>query len=120
MVHDIGLVQYDVFVHAWVLDLPGCVAGGHDLEELRPRLSLSIAEHQAWLHSCGERCDDDRTWRVVESVDAASVADSGGDPLFKAERAAVSRAELESLARRVERACAGLIAASQGLPAAVL
>ena len=56
MQHCLGLVSYELgadrvlsSLHAWVLDLPGCIAGGRDLKEVEQNLPLVIAEHEAWL-----------------------------------------------------------------------
>lgn len=115
MSHVVGLVEHERFVHAWVLDLPGCIVGGHDLGEIEAKLPLAIAEHTGWLRSHGEPVEDGGVWEIVERGPAAA-----GDVLFEAERAPMSREEQERLIGRVGFAQADLLAATAGVADAVL
>lgn len=113
MSHNVGLVRHEGFVHAWLLDLPGCIVGGRDLEEIQAKLPLAIAEHVGWLRAHGEPIENLGGWEIVETG-------APGDVLFEAERAPTSRDELEKLTARMEFARADLLSAIDGVPEAVL
>jgi len=118
MKHHVGLVMYESSLHAWVLDLPGCVTGGRDLDEAAEKLPLVLAEHVGWLRAHGEESEDSREWEVAEEVAGSTLA--GGDALFAAEREALSIEELEMLVRRMDHARSDLLSAIDGVPDTVL
>jgi hypothetical protein len=105
---------------AWVLDLPGCVAGARDSAELADRLPLAIAEYIAWLQEHGERVSPTTAWTVVEAVDPDAVRATGGNVSLAADREPVSRRALELAITRLAYARADLLAGVANLPDAVL
>ncbi len=120
MTYRVGLVSYGTESHAWVLDLPGCIAGGRDAEALARALPLVIAEHVAWLQQHGERVDAATAWEAVERIDARTQADADGDFCFADDERPSSRAELESWIARLEFARADLLGLVAALPEAIL
>lgn len=120
MTHPVGLVDYGDTLHAWVLDLPGCIAGARSEGELAPTLDLAIAEHCGWLRRHGEDIAIDTAWRIAERVDGCAYDGVGGEFCFRAEQGAMSRDELDRGIARMGYARAGLGAAIGGLPGAVL
>ena len=118
MKHSIGLVTYGSYVHAWVLDLPGCLVGGRDLDQVAHMLPVVIAEHAAWLRSHGETVGESGAWEVAQTVDVAAAP--GGDPCFDAERTPLARRDLDRLIARMEYARADLLDGVRQLPDAVL
>jgi hypothetical protein len=120
MAFRVGLALYGSFVHAWVLDLPGCLVGGRDHEEIAARLPLVVAEHGAWLRSHGEAGVEPGPWRVTETVDARLHEATGGEFCFAADRTPLSRADLEGASARMEHARADLLDEVGRLPDAVL
>ena len=112
MQYRIGLADYGDFVHAWVLDLPGCLAGGPTLAEALANLPLVVAEHRAWLDRHGETTDEPEGWPVVETVDGRAHP----DVLFAAESSPVGAAELARLVRRLGFARDALIETLAALP----
>jgi len=117
LTHPVGLVDDGSRLLAWVLDLPGCVAGARDREGLDAALSLAIAEHTAWLRTQGEAIAESLDWRIAERVDAR---EAPGDPCFAAERASVTPHELATFIARLRRARQDLLDAVADLPPAVL
>jgi hypothetical protein len=107
-------------MHAWILDLPGCVVGGRDTGELKEMLPLALAEHTAWLRRNGESVEPDGDWNIVEQVDGLALADHGGEFLFDCEREPLRRAELERLLARADWARAELLDSVRDLPDAIL
>jgi len=118
--HPVALVTYPTTLHAWVLDLPGCIAGALDEAALAATLPITIAEHLAWLSRHGERLESRTGWRVVERLDGRDYERVGGEFCLDADRAALAPDELERLIRRMTFARAGLLAAVDGLPDALL
>jgi hypothetical protein len=90
----VGLVLGSPGVEAWVLDLPGCVAGAATTAGLEAILPLVIREYAAWASGHGDRLDVSSAWEVVESVDLRDHAASGGEFCFQADYGPVSEAEL--------------------------
>ena len=117
MTHPVGLVWYGESPHAWVHDLPGCVAGGADRAALESMLPVAIAEHVAWLREHGEPCDESTDWDIAEEITAGQHRQ---DFLFEGDRAPVSDADLERFLARAEFARADLLAALRGMPDAVV
>jgi predicted RNase H-like HicB family nuclease len=117
MSHPVGLVWYGASPQAWVLDLPGCVAGGADRATLESMLPVAIAEHLAWLREHGEPCDESTRWEVAEELTAGQHRQ---DFVFGGDRAPVSDADLDRYLARAEFARADLLAALRGVPDAVL
>jgi hypothetical protein len=113
-------VQYPAFVHAWVLDLPGCIAGGRDLEAVARLLPLVIAEHVAWLRRHGERAQALAAWDVSEQIDGDAFAAAGGEFCFAWERAPLTAEELERGIARMQYARADLLDAYRHLPDAIM
>ncbi len=120
MTHPVGLVSYGRAIHAWVLDLPGCIAGGRDAEAVAQMLPLAIAEHIAWLRQHGETVDASTAWEAVERIDARTQADADGDFCFADDERPASRGELEAWIARLEFARADLLALVAALPDALL
>jgi hypothetical protein len=120
MPHRVALVPMGDQVHAWVLDLPGCIAGARDTAELADRLPLVIAEYLAWLHEHGERISPATDWTVVETVAPHIVHATGGDVYFAADRDPISHMALELTLTRVAYARTDLLASIGSLPDAVL
>jgi hypothetical protein len=120
MTHPVGLVEYEGQVHAWVLDLPGCIAGARDVDALTGPLGLAIAEYKAWLRQHGEQVDDDDAWEISETIDGSALAATGGEWCFEYDKAPMSRDELETLIRYMHHARDDLVAAVEGLPDGVL
>jgi hypothetical protein len=130
MTHPVGLVTYHGFVHAWVLDLPGCIAGGRDTRELHTMLPLAIAEHASWLRShdavdvgAADPADYGAAaagWEIAERVDGGALEATGGEFCFEADRAPLDHTELASLIDRIEFARDELLTAVRALPDAVL
>ena len=118
--HPIGVVLYRTAVHAWALDLPGCIASARSLEDLRATLPLVLAEHIGWLTGHGEHVADPGGWEIAETLDGASFASTGGEFCFEADRAPMSAGELETAIARMAYARADLLAAIDGVPDAVL
>lgn len=112
----VGLVTLGARLQAWVLDLPGCLAGGRDMDEIARMLPLAVAEHVAWLRRHGEAIDDPEGWETTETLDATSRPDS----LFDADRAPLSSEELETLIARMQYARADLLDAVRDVPDAIL
>src|SRR5690242_295156 len=109
MTHSVGLVAYGQAIHAWVLDLPGCIAGGRDAAAVARMLPLAIAEHLAWLQQHGERVDTSTAWKVVERIDAHTQADADGDFCVADDERLLSRGELESWIARLRFARTDLL-----------
>ena len=86
MTYRVGLVDYGAYVHAWVLDLPGCICGGRNLETVSEMLPLVIAEYKAWLRRHDEEPEPGDGWEAVEQVDGGDYGASGGEFLFEIER----------------------------------
>jgi hypothetical protein len=120
MTHRIGLVTYDSYLHAWVLDLPGCVVGGRSMAEIQALLPLVIAEHVAWLNGHGEKVGEPGQWGVVETADARALAATGGEFCFGDERQPLTRDELERGIARMDYARVDLLAAVDSLPDVIL
>lgn len=120
MKHQIGLVAYAANLHAWVLDLPGAIAGARDVEGLRDVLPLTLAEHVRWLRGHGEDVASSGEWEIVERIDGEALAPTGGEFNFDYDRAALSRDGLEALVRRMTWSRDDLQAAVDGLPDALL
>lgn len=120
MTHPVGLVSYGAEFHAWVLDLPGCIAGGRDAEAVAQKLPLAIAEHAAWLQQHGERVDASTAWEVVERIDAGTQADGDGDFCFADDRRPLPREERETCIARLEFARADLLGLVAALPDVIL
>ncbi len=120
MKHQVGLVTYESTMHSWVLDLPGCVTGARDAGELDGKLPLAIIEHEAWLRKHGEAFEPVAGWEIVETVDGLSLAATGGEFCFQAERAPLACEDLERGVARMEYARSDLMAAIEALPDAVL
>ena len=113
----VGLVAYETLLHAWVLDLPGCVAGGRDHDALNLHLPLAIAEHVAWLRGHGEDVEEPDGWEIVETAHASP---NGGDACFEAEQPPPSPEELELAIRRMTFARDDLLASFAALPRPLL
>ncbi|HSE45708.1 MAG TPA: hypothetical protein VLA89_10325 [Gemmatimonadales bacterium] len=45
----VGLVRYPGAVHAWVLSLPGCVAGAPSAGEITKDVAILLGPDQPWL-----------------------------------------------------------------------
>jgi hypothetical protein len=118
--HQIGLVRYAAAVHAWVLDLPGAIAGATDVDGLRDVLPLALAEHVGWLRSHGEHVASTGEWEIVERIDGQALAPTGGEFCFTYDRAPLTRADLEGLMRRMTWARDDLLAVIDGLPQLLL
>jgi hypothetical protein len=118
--HQIGLVTYATNVHAWVLDLPGAVAGAADVDGLPGVLPLTIAEHAAWLRGHGEQVDSTPAWEIAETIDGEALASTGGEFGFAYDRQPLSRDELETLIRRMTSSRDDLMATIDGLPDTLL
>ena len=116
----IGLVQYESSVHAWTLDPPGAIVGGHDLAAVECQLPVVLAEHVAWLRTHGEAVESLDSWSVVETIDVRLPDVTGGEFCFKAERQPMSLADTETLIRRIEYARADLSDAYRALPDEIL
>jgi predicted RNase H-like HicB family nuclease len=112
----VGLVTYEGSLHAWVLDLPGCVTGGGTIDDLAESLPLVIAEHVAWLRQHGEVIEAKGGWSVAEQVDGTALAATGGEFCFQAERVPLSRDELETMIARMDFARADLLDAVAAMP----
>lgn len=110
----LAVERYPDLVLAWVVDLPGCVAGGRTLEEAEERLPVVIAEHLASLRNHGIPVEEVDGWEVTESIEAQ------GDVIFAADRETLSADALAGLVARVRGAQAELRSAMRGLPAALL
>lgn len=111
-----GLVTLKPQTHAWVLDLPGCLAGGRDMDEIARMLPLAVAEHVAWLRRHGGSVDEPEGWEIAESIDATGRPDF----LFDADRAPLSREEVDTLITRIQYARADLLDSVRDVPDAVL
>jgi hypothetical protein len=120
MTHRLGLVSYDGFLHAWVLDLPGCVVGGRDLDEVEEILPLAIAEYTVWLREHGGTAAEHRRWSVTETLDARPFESVGGEFCFAEERASLTPSQLETAIARMDYARSDLLNAIRPLPNAVL
>jgi len=112
--------MYGTGIHAWVLDLPGCIAGGRNSEAIALMLPLAIAEHVAWLQQHGESVDASPAWEAVESIDPLTQSDADGDFCFADDRRPLPRAELETCIARLEFARADLLGLVSALPDALL
>jgi hypothetical protein len=113
-------VTYDGAVHAWALDLHGCIAGARDVDELRAWLPLVLADHLAWLRRHGDDAGDSLDWKIAETIDGRTLTATGGEFCFEAEREPLSRDELERGIARMAFARADLLAEVEGLPGPVL
>jgi hypothetical protein len=113
MTHQVALALYRASMHAWVLDLPGCVAGARDEGDLGEKLPLSIAEHKAWLRRHGQAVDGSEEWEIVERLDVGSMS---REFCFEADRGELSRDELERGIERMSNSRADLVASVDGLP----
>jgi predicted RNase H-like HicB family nuclease len=120
MKHQVWLVTYGGYLHAWVLDLPGCVTGAHDMDELAQALPVVIAEHVAWLREHGEVVEERDGWEVAETVDGRRLDAIGGEFCFAGERVPLAPEELEGLIARMQHARADLLGSVEPLPDAVL
>jgi hypothetical protein len=116
----LGIVTYENQIHAWALDLFGVVSWGRDIDDLGGRLPLVIAEHLAWLRHNGEDAGDSVEWEIAETIDGTALAATGGEFCFEAERAPLSREELERGIARMAFARTDLHAEIEGMPDAVL
>jgi hypothetical protein len=115
----VGIVRYEGFMHAWVLDIPGCASGADDEDGLGDALALSVAEHRAWLARHGIDAPGG-PFEVVEDIDGTALADTGGEYCFAADREPVAATELEGLLRVAGLASTELRDAGRALPAEVL
>jgi hypothetical protein len=117
MTHPVGVVRYPGFVHGWVLDLPGCIAGSGGERELGEALRLSIAEYVAWegVERAGEE-----GWETAEQLDGADFAATGGEFLFQWDRQRLAGEEAERWLRLVRLARKDLVAVTERLPAELL
>lgn len=120
MKHRVGLVTYESQIHAWVLDLVGCIVGGRNVGELSQTLPLAIAEYATWSRGHGESVDDSCEWEIEEEVDGKRLTGTGGEFCFDADREPLPRAELEVAVARMEHSRADLLDAAAGLPDVVL
>ena len=118
MTHPVGLIDHGLFLHAWVLDLPGCIAGGRDLDEVAEQLPLVIADYLGWLRRHGEPFEWDQGWEIAERVGATQLI--GGDACFAAEREPMSASDIESAVARLGHARGDLLGALNGVPDAIL
>lgn len=116
----IGLVDYGDELHAWVLDLPGCIAGARAEHEVAPTIDLAIAEHGGWLRRHGEDVGGTVGWEIVERIDGRAYDAAGGEFCFLAEQGPLSRDDLDRGIARMGFARADLMAAIGGQPDAVL
>jgi len=117
--HQIGLVTYAGNVHAWVLDLPGAIAGAKDVDSLREVLALTLAEHVAWLRGHGDNVDSSGEWEIAETLDGEALASTGGEFNFGYDNAPLSREELETLITRMTWSRDDLMATTADLPDAL-
>jgi hypothetical protein len=115
MKHPIGLVKREDSLHAWLLDLPGCIVGGNDIREIEAHVPRAITEYALWLRRHGEFVEEGDAWEFVETQRAVA-----GDGLFAGDCAPTSRDDLERLIARMEFARADLLAAMHRVPTAVL
>jgi hypothetical protein len=113
-------VTYAATLHAWVLDLPGAIAGARDIDGLGDVLPLTLAEHVGWLRSHGEHVASTGEWEISERIDGEALAATGGEFVFAYDRAPLTHDELEGLIRRMTWARDDLLAAIDPLPDAVL
>ena len=109
-------MRYATNVHAWVLDLPGAIAGAADAAALDSVLPLAIAEHVAWLRAHGEQADSPGGWEIAETIDGEALASTGGEFGFAYDRAPLSRDEMDVLIARMTWSRTDLLAAVEGLP----
>jgi hypothetical protein len=112
-------VRYQDFVHAWVLDMPGCASGAATEEGLAEALALSAAEHRSWLARHGVIVEPE-PFEVVEDVDGRLLGDTGGEFSFESDRGVLTAGDLERLLRLAARATEELVEAAARLPAEVL
>jgi hypothetical protein len=117
MNYSVGLVHRGNTVHAWVFDLPGCIAGAPDVDHIDAPLRLAIAEHEGWLRAHGEEIAASDGYDVFETVMAAHPAE---EIVFQGDCAPVADAELEVMLRRMAYARADLLEPFARLPDAVL
>jgi hypothetical protein len=120
MTHPVGLVTYANAVHAWVLDLPGAIAGAPDIDALRDVLPRTIAEYEAWLRAHGEPLEMSSAWEIAETIDGEALAATGGEFCFDYDRAPIDSGELEHLIRYMTWSRDDLHAAIDSLPDALL
>ena len=99
MTHPVGLVTYANAVHAWVLDLPGAIAGAPVVDALHDALPLTIAEYEAWLRPHGEAVEPSSRWEIAETIDGEALAATGGEFCFAYDRQPLDRDQLERLIR---------------------
>ncbi len=116
----LGLVKHGTNLHAWVLNLPGCIVGGGSMAELELALPLALAEHTAWLRSHGEDIEDILSWDVTEVIDGQKLADRGGEFCFEADREPMAADDLEQAIRRITFAREDLLAQIHNLPETIM
>jgi DinB family protein len=115
--HEVGIARREASVDAWVFGLQGCRAIGDDLEDALSLVPLVIGEHLAWQASHGDAAPDyDIEYKVVEDVDAVGRSEYA----FEADKAPLTRDELEHAIRRIEHAQADLVSLAGSLPEVVL
>lgn len=115
MSYKIGLVLREGLALAWLLDLPGCVVGGRDGDEIVAKLPRAIADHRGWLRAHGEAVGGLDEWEFIEVVTGTA-----GDVVFEAEQEAIPANQMERLIGHVEFARDDLLAALDNVPEAVL
>ena len=118
--HRIGVVRYESIVQAWGLDLYGLVAWGRDSDELGEHLRLVLSDYLAWLRRNREDAGAAIEWELAETIDGTTLAATGGEFCFVAERAALSRDELERGIAWMAFARGDVMAQVEGLPETVL
>jgi hypothetical protein len=116
----LGLVKQKRNVHAWVLNLPGCIVGARSMAELENVLPLALAEHGAWLRAQREDVGDISSWTITEVLDAQNVAARGGEFCFEADQEPMTTDELERDIRRMSFAREDLLAQVHGLPDTIM
>jgi hypothetical protein len=107
--HRNGLVEY-----------PGCIAGGRDMDAIKRLLPRVIGEHMAWLRQHGEHAELLFTWDIVEHIDGTAFASAGGEFCFAWEQTPMTAEELERGIARMEYARADLLDAYQHLSDTIL
>jgi hypothetical protein len=115
---DVGIARREASVDAWVFGLEGCRAIGDDLDGALALVPVVIGEHLAWLASHGEPAGDASSieYRVVEDVDAVGRSEY----VFEADKAPLTRDQVEAAIRRMQFAQADLVSLAENLPAVVL
>jgi hypothetical protein len=119
LAHRIAVATYESDVLAWVLDLPGCLAGGRTLAEAVAILPLVVAEHAAWLRQHSLAAVEDAAWEITEQIDARDAAVSP-EFCFEGDRQPLEAAELASGTAVLGAAHADYLATLAGLPGTLL